>query len=207
MKALIGETVKVNGKTVENVLVHSGDSQAVGTASDAGNYVGPIAQYTLYFPETYTDEIAGATVEVRGHSCKVIGYPDHERPRQVFGHWTGLWDMVVRVGKTEADVDELVRIYATEVQRNVLGDRYVATIDLFNGSAQVRQIKEDEANKTPGTIATKKISIVTDWFDAFNEYQPQSLFVEYLGKTFNVYSVENINEDGETACLEAVWNG
>lgn len=206
---MIGERVLVNGKAVDNVLVNTGEAATFNTMNqiDIHDFVGPYADYVLYFPMTYTDDLAGATITVRGYDCDVIGHPDHLRPKQVFGSWYGDWDMTVRAKKTLASKAEHIRLYAVKVSRDYLGNRQKQEITLFDGDAQARQDTAGENITDAGTRSREAYLFVLDWLPDLDEYQTQELFVDYRGKTFNVESVKDKDERNKTATLRGVWNG
>lgn len=105
---MVGETVYVETRTagtpdrfnattytysetqVDNVLVSPGTSQDV---SDPNRPEGVVVHYTLYFPKTYTGNLEGLRVKVRGQLYDVIGHPDRYYPCPTS------WDMTVMVGR------------------------------------------------------------------------------------------------------------
>lgn len=58
--------------TVENVLVQPGASNDV---SESNRPDGVLVRYTLHFPKTFSGDLEGAEVEVRGEWLEVIGSP------------------------------------------------------------------------------------------------------------------------------------
>lgn len=209
VRLLIGETVYIGDKAVSNVLVHNGESSTFNTmnATDITNFVGPYADYILYFPDSYTEDLTGKQITVRGYECDVIGHPDHERPKQVFSGWLGQHDMTVRVKRTLAELAETIQIYATVVSRDDLGNRETKKILVYDGEAQARQESGSESQKDTGTKSSVSFYFVVEWFDALESYQTQQLTITYKDKTFDVVSIENKNEKNNTASIMAVWNG
>lgn len=205
-----GETVLVdNSEKVQNVLVHNGESSTFNTmnAISINDWVGPYADYILYFPISYNKELTGRHITVRGYDCEVIGHPDHERPDKVFDSWQGKWDMQVRVRKILASKNERIKIVAIDTIRDSLGNKDKRTYLLFDGSAQARQETANESNETAGTVSNITYYFVVDWLDTFKLYQTQQLQIQYNGKTFDVVSIEDKNEEKHTAVFKAVWNG
>lgn len=108
-----GETVKVHQRVeagrdpgnnpvyeeevrdVENVLVAPGPAEDVtGSNRPAGVRI----RFTLHFPKTFTGELTGAAVSVRGGDpLDVIGHPE----RYTAANTPGRWNMPVEVGKVE----------------------------------------------------------------------------------------------------------
>lgn len=208
---MTGETVYVDGVlAVSNVLVHNGEASTFNTmhAIDINNFVGPYADYILYFPIDFQGDLTGRKITVRGIECDVLGHPDHERPRQVFGSWLGNWDMTVRVKKTLAAEAEYISIVATEVTRNALGSRETKEVILYAGNAQARQNNATESTDSDtGTTSTLNYIFVINWLDSLAKYQTQQLKVIYKNKEFDVVSIENKDEKNTTAILRGVWNG
>lgn len=209
VKKLTGETVYVDDKAISNVLVHIGESGTFNTmnAIDINNFVGPYADYILYFPDTYTDDLTGKNITVRNIECEVIGRPDHERPKSVFEGWLGCWDMTVRVKKVLAEQAERIQIIATVVTRDELGNRTTKRLSMYEGPGQARQENASENEIDAGTNSSISYVFVVDWFDALSNYQTQQLSVIYNDRTYNVQSIENIDEKNQTASIKAVWDG
>lgn len=207
-----GEQVIVDGATiVDNVLVHIGETSAISTmeSTETTDVIGPIADYILYFPDTYVEELSGKTVTVRGIECEVIGHPDHERPKSVFEGWSGTWDMIVRVKRTLAEFAENIQIFATIPTKDVLGIRTGEgeKVVIYEGDGQARMASGSESDDSTGTYSETQYVFVIDWLDELAQYQTQQLGVIYDGKTYNVMSVENKDERGETAVIRGEWRG
>lgn len=204
-----GETVYVGYEAVPNVLVHCGESSAFNSmnAIDITDFVGPYADYILYFPISYKGDLTGKQIRVRGILCDVIGRPDHERPDKVFDGWTGSWDMTVRVRKTLPEQREDIKIIAVVVKRDSLGFRTTEEEVIYDGPAQARQSSAGEGESDAGVEGSLTYYFVTEWLGTLDDYTTQQLFVEYKGKRFNVDAVENIDEKNETSSIRGVWNG
>ena len=86
----IGEAVwETIEQLVDGVLIAPGAGQDMtGTIRPDGTRV----TYTLYFPKTFTGDLRGATIRVRGMDLAVIGEPDR------YLGAPGRWNMVVQVG-------------------------------------------------------------------------------------------------------------
>lgn len=86
----------VEGEPVEtavgNVLVKPGTAAVPGGDNRPD---GVTVAYTLYFPDTYTGELDGCDVVVRGRKCRVVGHPDRYDP-----HPTA-WNMECEVQRVE----------------------------------------------------------------------------------------------------------
>lgn len=206
-----GEIVYVDGSPVDNVLVHPGESSSSGTmdASNITDWVGPIADYILYFPITYTERLDGRTVEVRGITCDIIGHPDHERPQHVFEGWAGEWDMMVRAKRTQAEKMEYITVIVRTASRasDGSGRREEPSDDvIFEGYAQARKDTGSESKKKDGTESKETFMFVLDWDDRFASTPTQRLFVSYNGKEYNITSVTNKDEEGITAVLRGEWH-
>lgn len=199
-----GETVLIDGEPVENVLVHVGEYGSSQTPTDVTDEIGPVADYTLYFPKNYAGSLTGKTATVRGIDCEVLGVPDHERPDKVFGAWIGNWDMLARVRKVVAGYKEHVAIYATTVTRDALGSRTTTVKKIYEGAAQVRFSQADESNTEGGYKSSKSVYVIVPWDDALAAYQTQEITIDYAGKTYDVASVENVGEAGKRASIRAV---
>lgn len=79
---------------VSNVLVAPG---AATDVIDSNRPAGAKVAFTCYFPKTFTDDLRGCAVRVRGQQLEVIGdpqpYPDVLTP--------GAWNRVVEVGRVD----------------------------------------------------------------------------------------------------------
>lgn len=106
---MIGEIVKVitfeeTGRDAFNAPVRSPVVEEVSNVlvapGDATDHIesmrpdGTDVRYTLYVPKTFSGELEGANVEVRGEQLHVIGKPDHFDPVNCPTDW---W-MVAKVG-------------------------------------------------------------------------------------------------------------
>lgn len=78
---------------VDGVLVAIG-SQKDATAANRPE--GVSVTYTLYFPKTFTGDLRGCDVIVRGHRCHVIGNPDRWASPK-----SNPYNMVCEVGDVE----------------------------------------------------------------------------------------------------------
>lgn len=196
---LRGETVYVDGKPIDDVLVHCGESALVASSID--DWQGAYADYTLYFPMSYQEDLTGRHITVRGIDTEVLGHPDHERPMSVFGRWHGRWDMTVRVRRVIAGAAQTLSVIAKMVERDGIGRRVEKVETLYSGAGQARMSSGAETDRSDGTMSSASYVFVIDWLDALRDYQTQQLFVEYDGRTFDVISVENKDERSETAIL------
>lgn len=205
-----GETVLIDGTTaVDNVLV-----SPTGTMNREGEDtneitlpVGPIVDYTLYFPISYTEELAHHKITVRGHECDVIGFPDHEGPDHVFDGWLGSWDMTVKVRRVDAEYAETITLTQVSVSRNQVGKRTKVLSTIYSGPAQVRLMDASESEKAKATLERETRYFVFPWLDALDDLQTQELFIDWDDRTWDVKRINNVNEKSETASIEAVWHG
>lgn len=69
---------------VENVLVCPGASSDV---FESNRPDGASVKYTLHFPKTFSGDLEGAKVEVRGNWYDVVGRPDHYTMENTPGDW------------------------------------------------------------------------------------------------------------------------
>lgn len=205
---MIGETVIVDGKDVENVLVSSSGYNKVGTEGDTDitDWIGPVADYKLYFPIDFTTDLTGKTVTVRGIECEVMGHPDHEHPREVFGAWNGNWDMVAAVKRVLPEQAETITVYYTEVTRDYLGKRTLGTPSvIYTGAAQARQEKAGENVAQTGRVSNAIYYFVIPYVSGIYELPTQCLTVSYRERIFDVESIEDVSEKGERISIKAVW--
>lgn len=82
-----GAPVKVDSvEAVENVLVAPGECSDV---VESNRPEGVRVAYTLFFPKTFTGDLEGAQVRVRGKDpwLPVIGSPDVHTPENIPGKW------------------------------------------------------------------------------------------------------------------------
>lgn len=204
-----GETVYVDDTAIDNVLVSPIEPSAAGAmmSTSIDEWQGRYADYSLYFPMTYTEPLVGKTVTVRGLECEVLGAPDHYRQKHVFGRWNGQWDMPVRVRRTIGTQAETIVLIAKTVSRDSIGKRTETAETLYEGDGQARMSAGSESGRNDGTEASTSYVFLIPWIDAINDYQPQHLFVEYNGRTYNIHSVENQDEKSITAVLRGEWRG
>lgn len=64
---------------------------------DASRPEGVTVAYTLCFPKTYTGELKGCAVEVRGERFRVVGDPQ----RHTEANTPGPWNLTVEVTRTD----------------------------------------------------------------------------------------------------------
>ena len=85
----------VTGETSEavNAVVQPGTTQDM----DATRPNGASVSYTLHFPKTYTEDLRGCSVEVRGGRYRVVGDP----MRYTSANTPGEWGMTVEVGEAD----------------------------------------------------------------------------------------------------------
>ena len=200
-----GETVLVDGVPVENVLVEPGEH----VDEDAINVpTGTKVAYTLRFPTTYEGTVSNANVTVRGIECRTVGYSDHYRPQEVFGSWTGDWDMTVLASLVEGDMSASIEIVAVSVAVDQLGNARRTESTVYSGEAQARMETGSERN---GDVAEVRVSetwhFVVPWQDAFATLRPQSTCVMYGGARYDVTYVRNIDNASRYCDFEAVRRG
>lgn len=206
VEKLNGKTVYVDGRAVENVLVYPTGSEysSKNTKSDITDLLGGIADYTLYFPDTYTGDLYGKTVTVNGKECEVLGSPDHVDQKSVFGNWRGCWDMVVRVQRVQGDISKPIRVIASVVTRDNLGYRSVEGRCIYDGLAQVRFSSGTETGEKMRTESNQTYVFVFPWTDDLRDYTTQQLTVQYNDGVYDVISVESISERDDYASIKAV---
>lgn len=78
-------------ETVDDVLIQVG---ACADLFESNRPSGAKVRYTLHFPKTFSGDLEGAEIEVRGSWHKVIGHPDHLTLENTPTRW---W-MAVEVG-------------------------------------------------------------------------------------------------------------
>ena len=202
---MIGETVYVDGAPVENVLVEPGQHRGYDNiALPDGAYV----DYTLLFPIEYQEAVHDATVTVRGVECETLNYADHWRPADVFGTWSGSWDMVVLVGRRLGDYTAAIEVRSLSAVVDALGDPVTTDSLVWAGNAQARMESGSEAaGDDEETLATETWHFVAPWTQAFGQLRPQSTYISYKGARYDVTSIENVDERSKTASFEAVRHG
>ena len=200
-----GETVLVNGQPVENVLVE------VGHAPDAAEIslpVGTVADYTLRFPIAFEGPLHDAKVTVRGLELDTLHYADHMRPQDVFGTWSGDWDMTVLVGRTLGDYSAQVRIMAVESTVNALGDPVKTDRAVYEGAAQARMAYGTEENGAAKAVDSEESwHFVIPWQAAFASLRPSGTYVLYNGARYDAVALLNVEEKSETFSIQAVRHG
>lgn len=201
-----GETVIADGVTVENVLVSPTGYDAGPRSFDAiSRPVGPVADYTLFFPFEFTNDITGKKVIVRGEECDVLGHPGHYKQRDVFGSWLGAWDMVVYANRTVAANAEHITVVYTHFVRDSLGDRTMdAQVVLYSGMAQARFSGATEGDAEFATVAKDTYYFVLPYSAEIHDAPTQCLTVTYRDETYDVQSIEDIEEKHEKLSLRAV---
>lgn len=200
---MIGKTVFVDGFAVNNVLIQpNNDNQNV--SDDITIPVGGIYDYTLYFPDDYTEDLYGKTITVNGKECSVIGAPDHMDMKSIFGSWRGCWDMVVRVQRIHGDITKYIKVMAKVITRDSLGKRSEQEICVYEGLGQVRFLKGDEQTANISTKSNQIYYFVFDWCDELNKYSTQQITIEYNNRTYDVLSIDNIDESSKYASIMAV---
>ena len=201
-----GETVSVNGTSVDDVLVHVGDASE---ETDDSRPSGAVIAYTLYFPMTYVGTLSnGDTVTVREHACRVIGFADHERPDHVFGAWSGRHDMVVRVERVAGDMSASITVSSLSVKRDSVGKPTTTTTAVWTGNAQARMTSGSESQgRSALTDASETWVFVAPWQSAFATLAPSSTVITYGSVDYDVTSIENADEKSEFAVFGAVRHG
>ena len=91
----LGEPMEAEdaAEAVANVVVAPGATADL----DASRPEGVTVAYTLGFPKTYTGELKGCAVEVRGKRYRVIGGPQ----RYTEANTPGPWNLTVEVTRTD----------------------------------------------------------------------------------------------------------
>lgn len=199
---MIGETVYVDGEPVENVLVEPGQLRgADNIALPDGAYV----DYTLQFPTDYPGPLHDAAVTVRGVECETLNYADHWRPADVFGTWSGSWDMTVLVGRRLGDYTAAIEVRALSAVLDALGDPVTSDLLVWAGNAQARMESGGEsAGESEETLASETWRFVAPWDAAFGQLRPQSTYIAYKGARYDVTSIENVDERSQAVSFEAV---
>lgn len=202
---MIGETVLVDGQPVDNVLVES------GRASDAKEIslpVGTVADYTLRFPISFEGPLHDAKVTVRGLELDTLNHADHMRPQDVFGEWSGDWDMTVLVGRTLGDYSAEVTVMAVTATVNALGDPVKTERAVYEGAAQARMAYGTEENGAVKAVdSNESWYFVIPWQAAFASLRPTSTYVLYNGARYDAVALLNVEEKSETFSIQAVRHG
>lgn len=86
-------SVKETREMVENVVVAPGATADLDETRPEGVSVA----FTLCFPKTYSGDLRGRSVEVRGIECKVIGDPQ----RYTAENTPGDWNLTVEVTRVD----------------------------------------------------------------------------------------------------------
>lgn len=204
-----GETVLVNGAPVDNVLVSVGD-HTEGT--DARVPAGTVVAYTLAFPSSYEGPLSDAAVTVRGVECRSVGHCDHNRPADVFGGaWIEElcpWDMTVPVRLATADARKHVRVVATSVTYDELGDPVRSDSLAYEGPAQARWVSGARGTSVDGSaVVAETWAFVIPWSAAVAALRPEAARVECDGAVFDAVSVANVDGRGEFASIEGRRRG
>jgi hypothetical protein len=209
-----GETVYVGETAVDNVLVGTtGFFKGAREEYEIRYPVGPVADFTLYFPISYTDDLTNKRVTVRGIECDVINVPAHENPESVFESWVhgdgfGEWDMTVYAQRVQPAYAETISVYQTTVTRDYLGDRTAGKPTLlYSGPAQVRLSQEVETAKQGATRTDATYYFVMPHIAGIDALPAQCVTVVYNEQTFDVEQIENVDEKGDTTSLRAVRHG
>ncbi|QWT18100.1 hypothetical protein KPC83_02935 [Collinsella sp. zg1085] len=74
---------RIEREHVENVVVAPSPTDDLDPSRPQGSR----RAYTLCFPKTYTADLQGAQIEVRGQICRVIGSPRRYTESNVPGPW------------------------------------------------------------------------------------------------------------------------
>lgn len=80
-------------EVVENVVVAPGSTSDL----DASRPDGVTVTYTLCFPKTFSGELRGCSIEVRGIEYEVVGDPQRYTPESTPGEW----NLTVEVTRTD----------------------------------------------------------------------------------------------------------
>lgn len=211
---MTGEQVLVDGVAVDNVLVSSSGFNKGATTEEEIRYpVGPVADFTLYFPMDYSDDLTHSKITVRGIECDVTNVPAHENPDSVFESWVqgvgfGQWDMVVYAQRTQPEYAETVQVYYTAVTRDYLGDRTAGKPQLlYSGAAQVRLSQAIETDMKVSTRTSDEYYFVMPHISGIDALPAQCVTVVYNSETYDVEQIENVEEKSETTSLRAVRHG
>ena len=204
-----GEAVLVDGVPVENVLVAVGD-HTEGT--DAHVPAGVVVAYTLAFPASYPGPLHDAKVTVRGVECDTVGFCDHNRPADVFGGaWIEElcpWDMTVPVRLATLDERRQLRVVATSVTYDELGDPVRAESCAFEGPAQARWVSGGRGTAADGSADIAETwAFVVPWSAGLAALRPESTRVECDGAVFDAASVRDVDGKGEFCTIEGRRRG
>lgn len=202
---MTGETVLVDGKAVENVLVEPGEHVE---QDDITVPAGTVVAYTLRFPCDCEGPVSDAMVTVRGIECRTVGFSDHYRARDVFGAaWSLPWDMTVAVERVEGDMRAQVALVATSSVYEMGRPKVTETV-LYEGPAQARMADGTEGVSPDGSADARETwRFVIPWSDEAAVARPGAALVRMGGVDYDVTSVADVDGRGAHLSIEAVRHG
>lgn len=198
-----GETVLVDGQPVENVLVSPSDKEAVELV-DITLPVGQRVYCRLDIPKSYTEPLHGRTVTVRGENLRVID------DRLAYEEWNtpGDWNRYAFCSRTTGDYADDITVMALVTTFDELGDPITNREEIYSGPAQARMSSGAESGGTAlQTDVTEKWFFVVPWQSDFGGLRPRSTEIIYDDNTYDVISIENVDNASEVATFEAMRRG
>ena len=201
--AIRGETILVDGEPVGNVLVSPSDREAVELA-DITLPLGQRIYCRLDIPKTYTEPLHGRTVTVRGEELRVVD------DRLAYEEWNtpGEWNRYAFAARNTGDYADAIEVLRVVAELDELGDAVTSRELVYSGPAQARMASGGESGGTAlATDATEKWYFVVPWQEGFAALRPQSTLVRYGGADYDVASIEDVDNAGETATNAAVRHG
>ena len=202
-----GETVEINGASIENVLVEPGQAADV---KDIDVRAGETIAYTLRLPKMgalHTDMPA----TVRGNALKIEGYSDYYDAAGAFGDkWSIPWTQTALVSYVQGDMTVNISIVTVETSLNTLGDAQSTETIIYTGLAQIRQQDATESAESAGitkqTTATHAYYFVLPWSADFSALSSVNTYIDYENRRYNVRGIVNVDGKSETASFMAVLN-
>ena len=201
--AITGERVLVDGRGVDNVLVSPSDKDAK-ELSDISLPAGHRIYCRLDFPKSYTRPLHGRTVTVRGEELTIID------DKLAYEEWNtpGEWNRYAFASKLVGDYADAIEVVRAVASIDELGDPVTSYDVIYSGPAQARmQRGDEEPGAALATDATEVWYFVMPWQDAFASLRPQAAAIMYDGAAYDVQSIIDVGNAGETASMKALRRG
>ena len=197
------ETIKVDGKRLDGVLVSPADVEAHLVPSDITLPVNASVHYRLDIPKDYTVRLRGQKVEVRGELYDVA-----DKPAYIEGNTPGYWNRYALAYRLEGDYSAAIVIVSIETTIDERGDPVISEYQVFSGTAQARMKTGEEAGgKALETDVSETWYFVVPWQSSFANLRPQSTLILFNEVKYDVVSIENVDNASEAVSFKAVRRG